>query len=157
MDEFLSALAVLWCSVTYWLGGQEIPWTKRGYKWIRRYVMPIGLCIFLIVLHAIWWKAVLACTGLSGATHLGYGVKDSNAKFAKLKAVFAYAYTGLLMGGFAWILCYPHWNWMIGFPFTYHTAYGAISLKWDRFRWAFVGELVGIGIGIAYITSLSFR
>ena len=144
-EEFISALAILWCSVTYWLGGQELPYYDRGFKWIRRYLMPLGLSIFLIVLHAVWWKAILACLGLSGATHLGY--KDK---------VWRFAISGLLMGAPALILCWPHFNWMVGFPFTYHTAYGAISLRYDRFRWAFTGELVGIGIGLAYVTSATF-
>ena len=146
MNEFLSALAVLFCSTCYFLGGQENPWTKKGFgKWIRRYVLPAGLCIFLIALDAPWWKACLSCVGLSGALHIGYQNK-----------IWKFAASGLLMGLPAIILCRPNSNWMVFLPMIFHTIFGAISLKWNRFMWgAFVGTLMGTGISIAYLSSLN--
>jgi hypothetical protein len=143
MTEFISAIGVLWCSITYWAGGQELPFFNRGFKWIRRYAMPLGLCAVLIWLGAIWWKAVLACLGLSAATHIGY--QDKWYKFTL---------TGLAMGAPAFILSFPDFNWLVGLPCSYHTAYGLISLKNNRFQWAWVALLMGTGIGIAYISSI---
>lgn len=142
MTELYQSLAVIWCSVTYWLGGFEIPWTKRGYKVIRRYIMPAGLCVFLILLGALWWKAFFSCVLLSGATHVGYQNKW-----------WKFALVGFLFSVPALILSWPTFNWMAFFPFTYHLAYGIISLRFNRFSWSFVALLTGTGIGLAYVTS----
>ena len=142
MSEFLAALAVLWCALTYWLGGQELPFVNRGYKWLRRFVLPGGLVIFTLALGAPWWKALLACAGLCGALHLGYQNK-----------VWKYAMTGALMGLPSLIL--GLW-WTAALPALFHTVFGIVSLKDNRFRWgAYVGVLVGASIGIAYTTVLS--
>lgn len=142
MTEFLKAITVIFCITTYWLGGQTVAFFDRGFKFIRRYIMPAGLCLFLIALGAVWWKAVLACGLLCAATHIGYQSR-----------VWKYAMTGFLMGAPALILSYPRFNWMAFFPMTYHTAYGYISLKFNRFSWAFVAIAMGMGIGFAYVTS----
>jgi len=140
MQEFIAASAVLWCSVTYWLGGQEIPIAKRGFKWIRRFVMPAGLAVFLMVLGAVWWKALLACALLSAATHIGYQSK-----------LWKYTFSAVCMAAPSLILGF---HWTVVLPITYHTAYGAISLHDNKFRWAYVGLLMGTGIGIAYVSAL---
>lgn len=142
--EFTEALAVLWCCVTYWLGGQTLPVFNRGFKSIRRYVMPIGLCIFLVVLGVMVEKVILACLFLSLATHLGYQNK-----------VWKYAACGLALGVPTLFISYPTFNWMMLIPMIFHTLYGWVSLRFNVFRWAFVAEIMGIGIGIAYVTSIT--
>lgn len=141
--EFAKALTVLFCAASYWLGGQELPVLHRGYKWIRRYLMPAGLCAGLILMGATGWKAVASCALLSIATHVGYGT-----------SIPMLSITGLLMGLPAAILSFPLLNWMVGLPFIFHTAFGIVSVQFNRFVWAYVGLLMGLGIGIAYVTSL---
>lgn len=157
MSEFLSALTLFWCSITYWMGGQGFPkrglsWLKseswasdntEGRKWIRRFLLPIGLCIFLVALGAVWWKAALACSLLCAALHLGYGSEWQ-----------MFASTGFLMGLPAEILCWPQLNWMILLPCAFHTGYGLLSLKFNRFQWAWVAQLMGFAIAIAYLSSV---
>ena len=142
-SEFISCLTVLWCSVTYWLGGQELPLIGRGYKWIRRFGLPIGLFIGLCILGAVWWKAAIACTLLSAALHIGYQNR-----------VWKYTASAICMAGPSLIL---GWHWTLVLPITYHTAYGAISLRDNKFRWVYVGLLMGIGIGICYVSALPTR
>jgi len=141
MQEFVSALTVLWCSITYWLGGQEIPGLDRGYKWIRRFGLPAGLCLGLIILGATWWKVLIACVLLSAALHVGYQAK-----------VWKYTFSAALMAAPSLILGF---HWTIVLPITYHTAYGVISLRDNKFRWAYVGLLMGVGIGIAYTCAIN--
>lgn len=139
--EFIAALTVLWCAVTYWLGGQEIPGLNRGFKWIRRYLLPAGLWMGLLLLGAIWWRGLLACVGLSMALHLGYG-----------SSVVRYFLSGVAMALPSLIIGF---HWTVVLPITYHTIYGMISLKDNKFRWAYVGLLMGVGLGIAYTTAIN--
>lgn len=139
--EWKAAWTVLWCTVTYWLGGQEFPMFGRGFKWIRRFLLPVGLFVGLVMLGAAWPKAALACAGLSMALHLGYG---SN--------VARYALAGLAMGLPSLLL---GWHWTAVLPMAFHVGYGWISLKDDKFRWAYVGLLMGVGIGIAYTCAVN--
>lgn len=139
-NEFISALIIIWCSVNYWLGGQEIPWTHKGYKAIRRFFMPAGLCLGLTILGAEYWRAIAACSLLCAATHIGY--QNKWWKFA-LTAI-AMALPSLILG----------FRWTIILPVLHHTIYGFISLRDNRFRWGYVGLLMGIAIGICYICAL---
>lgn len=140
MTEFESAITVIWCGVTYWLGGQELPWFKRGFKWIRRFVMPLGLCFSLITFGGILPRtAILACSLFSATAHPGYQNK-----------LWKYALTGLLMGLPALLIDV---NVLCLLPMAFHTIYGLLSLKMNKFRWSFVGILMGIAIGIAYVSS----
>jgi len=136
MSEFIISCAVIFCGVSYWLGGQEIPWTKRGYKWLRRFLLPIGLFIFLIVLGAIWWKALIACVGLSAALHLGY--QSSLIKYALCG--LAYGLPALIFG----------FQWTIFLPAAFHTLFGSISLRDNNFKWSYIAILEGISIGVCY-------
>lgn len=138
--EFVNSLTVLWCATTYWLGGQEIPWTKRGYLWIRRYLMPIGLYAALIYMKAPFDKALIACALLAAATHIGYG-----------GSVLRYALSGFAMG-IPSIVLGLYWTALL--PMITQTVFGWISLKDNKFDWAYVAILVGASIGIAYVAAV---
>ena len=140
MNEFVSSLTVLWCTVTYWLGGQQIPWTGKGYLWIRRVLMPIGLCAGLIFLGVVPYKASIACILLSAATHLGY--QDKIWKF------FA---TAACMSAPSVIIGY---HWTVFLPIFVQPFFGWISLKDPRFKWAYVALLMGASLGIAYVAAI---
>lgn len=86
-------------------------------------------------------KVICAMTLLSVATHLGY--QNKWWKFTLIGA--ALSTPSLLIGA----------HWTVVLPITYHTAYGIISLRDNRFKWAFVGILMGVGVGIAYVAPLS--
>lgn len=139
--EFAQALTVLWCSVTYWLGGQELPFVKRGFKQIRRYGLPIGLMLALWYMGADRDKACLACIGLSVALHIGY--QSSLAKYAVTGSVMALP--SLILGP----------SWALWLPVLCHPGLGYASLKDNRFKWAFVALLQGASIGICYLLASS--
>lgn len=135
----MNVIIVLYCAITYWLGGQTLPYFNRGYKWIRRYALPIGLLIYLITQGNSVPQSIIACVGLSIALHIGYGDK-----------IAMYALTGLLMGIPAAVL-YPSFSWLIFLPCAVHTFFGYLSLRINKFGWAYVALLTGASIGIAYI------
>jgi len=142
MNEFITGLTVVLCGLFYWLGGQEVPWTRRGYKWIRRFVLPVVLCVALIYLGAAWHKALAACSGLCVALHVGYQTH-----------LWKYAITGAFMGACALIVS-PQIDlrWLITLlPAVFHTGFGLLSLKDNKFGWAIVAVLMGVSIGTVYL------
>ena len=141
MREFISALAILWAAVFYWLGGQALPYFNRGFKWLRRFVLPLGLAIFLITLGAPWWKSLLSCAGLCAALHIGYGT-----------SLFRYLLAGCVIALPSAILGL---HWTIILPPIFHTLFGYLSLKDNRFGWNAVAILMGTAIGITYITTIN--
>jgi len=142
--EFWKAVLVLWCAVMYWLGGQEIPWTKRGYKFFRRFAMPIGLALGLIfLLGGPWYRVIPACVLLGAGCHLGYGTE-----IWKLPLTAAAMVSGVLV---LYLPVIP--PWWVGIPITYHTAYGIMSRRYPKFVWAYVAVLMGVGLGIAYTSA----
>lgn len=140
--EFVAATAVGWCVLTYWLGGQEIPGLGRGYKWIRRFCLPIGLFVALLALGSPWYLAALACGLLCAALHLGY---NTNLWLLPL--------TGLAMGAPALLLG----TFTVGqlilavCPAVVHGALGLVSRHDNKFTWAFVALAMGYTIGVAYV------
>jgi hypothetical protein len=140
--EFVAALTVFWCIFCYWLGGQEIPGLKRGFKWIRRFCLPIGLFVALLALGSTWYLAALACGLLCGALHLGY---NTNLWLLPL--------TGLAMGAPALLLGTFTLNQLIMalLPATGHAALGLVSRLDNKFAWAFVALAMGYTIGVAYV------
>lgn len=147
MREVVGGVAVLWCAMTYWLGGQELPGLNRGFKWIRRFAMPLGLFFALLVLSSertlqSSLHIGLCMALLSGACHFGYQA-----------SVWKYALVGLLLGLPAVVLLHPHWTSLL--PCVFHAGFGIVSLKDNKFGWSMVAILTGTSIGIAYVTSVN--
>jgi hypothetical protein len=141
--EFVAATAVGWCILCYWLGGQEIPGLKRGYKWIRRFGLPAGLCIGLLALKPeAWYLVAPACGLLCGALHLGY---NTNLWLLPLTGL-AMGAPALMLGTFTvaqlvWAVC----------PALMHLGLGLISRHDNKFVWALVALAMGYVIGVAYV------
>lgn len=145
--EFIGASTILWCIVTYWAGGQQLPVLGKGFKWIRRFGLPIGLFIGLAWLRPdIWYLALLACTLLCGALHLGYNTN-----------LWLLPVTGLAMGAPALVLG-GFGAWEIGvacLPMLVHTIAGLLSRTSNRFGWSWVALAMGWAIGVAYVYQAS--
>lgn len=140
MTEWSQALMVLWCAFTYWLGGQEIPGLFRGFKAVRRYLMPVGM-FGLLYNQAPLLSLIFALLTLSLALHIGY--QNKLWKFLLTGALFSLP--SLLLGCSVGILLPP----------LFHTLFGAISLRDNKFKWAYVGILTGASIGICYGMAIS--
>jgi len=142
MREFIAASGVLWCIITYWLGGQEIPFINQGFKWIRRFAMPIGMFFILWYLGSPVILGAIACALLCLGTHLGYRNK-----------VWLYALTGLAMGLPALLLSqFTLTSLLISLiPCLVHTGLGYLSLRLNKFSWSFVALAMGWAIGVTYV------
>ena len=140
MSEWNQSLLVIWCAVTYWLGGQEIPGLFRGFKAVRRYLMPAGMYGLLFGKSGSL-GLILAVIGLSAATHTGYQNK-----------VWKYALTGALFSLPSLLLGYSVGVYL---PPLFHVFFGSLSLRYNGFKWAFVGILTGISIGICYAMAIN--
>lgn len=137
MTEFISSLAILFTSATYFLGGQELPYFNRGFKWIRRFLLPLGLFLFMVYLGGHFASSLVSCLLLSVALHLGYQDK-----------LYKFFWTGLLMG-LPSILIGFYWTAFL--PAVAHTLFGWISFKDNNFKHAWTGLAVGFCVGIAYL------
>lgn len=142
MKEFIGASAVLWCIACYWLGGQEIPFINQGFKWIRRFMLPIGLGTCLVILGSPVTLVLLAMSLLVLGLSLGYQNR-----------IWKYFLTGLVMGLPALMLGrFSSFNLLIVLtPCLVHTGLGWLSLKLNRFQWSWVALVMGWAIGVAYV------
>ena len=75
-----------------------------GFKWARRYVLPMVVLVALWLSGAVWWKFVGVGACLCGAMHLGYG--DSTPWWLKTLVICSY-FASTLWLGFSWtqIIC----------------------------------------------------
>lgn len=90
--------------ILFALGGTEIPTTGRGYKWLRRFVMPVFLA-GIALLYAPWWACVGYGLTTSVALHMGYGDRCSWLKRAFI--FISYGVTSLWFGFSWWIAITP--------------------------------------------------
>ena len=78
-----------------------------GYKWVRRYVLPVLLVAAMLTLcGVVWWKGLLAMALLCGTLHLPYG--DSIPTEILKFLVFSSYFIALLpLGITAWMIFSP--------------------------------------------------
>lgn len=104
MNELLMIAVMAWGGVCFALGGTEIPWTGKGYKWIRRQVMPLGFAVLAYFLGLVWWKCVIFLV-LSMFLRAGYG--DSSPYWKKILVFIAYGLPSLVIGFSWWVVITP--------------------------------------------------
>ena len=66
MNEWNYIILIPLCSVLFMLGG-------TGFKWMRRYLMPVLLGILCLLNGIIWWRALSYALMLGVGTSLPYG------------------------------------------------------------------------------------
>jgi hypothetical protein len=136
-EWYFIAIIALW-TVLFPAGGTELPATKKGYKWLRRYLAP-GLTLpLLLLLGIVWWRALLCCGLLSGFMHLGYG----NGKTWGYRALIGvlYAIPSVIIG-FTW--------WTVILPLGFIGLFVASNLDKveEDFPWVLVCAMYGAMIG----------
>ena len=137
-EWYFIIICALW-AFSFPAGGTELPATKRGYKWIRRYLAPALTVPLLILLGNIdWWRVVLACGLLSGAMHLGYGSKVGWARRALIACLMVIP---SLFLGFSWLTA--------AFPVVFLGLYALSNWKpmAKSFTWVLVCSINGIVLG----------
>jgi len=137
-EWYLIGIVVAW-TLLFPAGGTEVPATKRGYKWLRRYIAPALSLLFLILIDSVaLWRSILCCCALCGLMHLGYG----NGKSWGYRAIVGllYALPSLFLGFSFWFFLLP-----VGFITLFAVSMWKPTAK--MFPWVLVCAIDGALIG----------
>lgn len=91
------------------LGGTEIPKFKRGFKWLRREVLPVLWALLAFSAGFEWWRCLAFAIAQDIVFRLPYG--DRTPTWVKLLVFLTYPLPSLLFGLTEWqaycgILCF---------------------------------------------------
>ena len=143
MNEWLMILAVTFSVATFAAGGTDL--NGRGHKWLRRFILPIGLGA-LALLYAPWWACLGYTATLSAFLHLGYGSKAS------------WLYRAFIFTGYGASALWFGWSgWVIATPILCLLAFWLSNQKQSEsmFFWKSVEMLFAFLIAVTFINSLS--
>lgn len=137
-EWYFIAIIATW-TILFPAGGTELPATKKGYKWLRRYFAPaLTLPLLLLIGDVAWWRVVLCCGLTAGAMTLPYG-KNSTWLERTFTAVCMPLPTLFL--GFSW--------WLPIFPIIFLALFALSNWKVTAksFPWVVVCAIYGALIG----------
>ena len=143
MSEWWMIFAVTFSVATFAAGGTDL--NGRGYKWIRRFLMPIGLGA-LSLLYAPWWACLGYTATLCAFLHMGYGSKAS------------WLYRAFIFTGYGASALWFGWSWWIVItPAVCLAAFWLSNFKPSEktLFWKAWEMLAGFLIAVTYINSLS--
>ena len=115
-ELYIIACAVL--GALLWpLGGTGIPFFKRGFKWLRREVLPASWGLLAYSAGFDWWKCLAMAVCFDVAFRLPYG--DRTSVWLKLIVFMSLPLASLWLGLNIWqvitgVLCFLMWalsNW----------------------------------------------
>jgi hypothetical protein len=105
MSELLMIIIMSVSGALFALGGTEIPYFKTGFKWLRRFVLPLFLALGCVLSGVSWWQASIYAVLLCVALIQGYGEKASY--FKKFIIFCAYSGCSAVIGLSWWLLITP--------------------------------------------------
>ena len=143
INEWHMILAVLWSVGLFAAGGTDL--NGKGHKWIRRFILPIGLGA-LALLYAPWWACLGYTATLSAFLHMGYGSKAS------------WLYRAFIFTGYGASALWFGWSgWVIATPILCLLAFWLSNQKQSEsmFFWKSVEMLFAFLIAVTFINSLS--
>jgi hypothetical protein len=128
-------------SLLFPLGGTDIPFFGRGFKWIRRELLPIAWATLAFTAGLEWWRCVGLAIGLDVAFRLPYG--ERTKYWLKAVVFSAYSLPTLFLGFNIWQLTSP----------AYFLLFVLSNWKPTErmFNWvtacAIIGGMLGVTIG----------
>jgi len=143
MTELLMIAVIGSGAILFPLGGTEIPYFGRGFKWIRREALPIawGICLYLAV--PCVWKALCFVILQDIAFRMPYGEKTPY--IVKLAVFCGYSVPSLLYGLTVWQAITP--IVLLALFALSNKRMTAKDFPWKVVE-AFMGFLVGISVAI---------
>lgn len=124
-------------------GGTLFSIGGTGYKWARRFILPVLLALIGAISGVLWWKCLILCLGLIGALHLGYGQKVPY--WGKFLVGCAFVAPTLVLGLTVWQIITPV-AW-IGMFWLSNQIWSS-----SQFKWKVVEFLTGTLIGVIIAT-----
>lgn len=136
MGEWNYIIAAPLAAMLFAIGG-------TGFKWARRYVLPVCLGILCIVNGIVWWKAALV-TFLSVTSYcLPYG-ESLPQEFLKFLVFTSYFASLLVIGVSGWMIISPI---ILMFMFSAsNQPWGEKLVAWKVWELT-AGFLIGITLG----------
>ena len=102
--EWVWIAVMIWCGALFAAGGTHIE-GPGGQKWLRRYLLPIGLAILAYFLGLVWWKCLVFLALSIASLSAGYG---TNSPYWKKILVFtSYGLPSLVIGFSWWVVITP--------------------------------------------------
>jgi len=133
-NEIIYILMMASGVILFPLGGTEIPFVKKGYKWFRRFVYPFVMFILAFWFGMPLWANVACSSLLCAALHLGYG--GTKPYWYKFLVGVAYALPSLFFGFSLWVILTP----------VIFLALFALS-NWQKTSGSFIWKIVEGAIG----------
>jgi hypothetical protein len=135
MNEWIIIGVVVLGSALFAIGG-------TGFKFVRRFIMPVVLATGAFLLGIIWWRClIMACLTIS-AMHLGYG--ENQSLWRKILTVLSFSIcllplaTGL--NGFLTLIT----------PLFFGLSYW-LSRKFNWWTWKLVELTAGFNLGLVVV------
>ena len=105
MSELLMIAIMSISGILFSLGGTEIPYFKTGFKWLRRFVLPIFLALGCVLSGVSWWQASIYALLLCASLHMGYG--SSSPYWKKFLIFVSYSGVSAVIGLSWWLVITP--------------------------------------------------
>jgi hypothetical protein len=105
MSELLMIIIMSVSGALFALGGTEIPYFKTGFKWLRRFVLPLFLALGCVLSGVSWWQASIYALLLCASLHMGYGERASYLK--KFLIFVSYSGVSAVIGLSWWLVITP--------------------------------------------------
>lgn len=120
-------------------GGVLFALGGTGFKWARRFILPVLLTVVAGFGGVIWWRCLIFWAGETGVLHLGYG--ESLPYWRKAITFMLYVIPTLILG-FSW--------WQLITPLVMLGMFKLSNMRWSSNIvvwkvWEFIsGCLLGI-------------
>jgi hypothetical protein len=144
--EIVIIICTVFGGALFALGGTEIPMFGRGFKWLRREVLPLLWALLALVSGFEWWRCVGLAVSYDVVFRLPYG--DRTPRWLKFLVFMAYPLPSLFLGFNVWQLyvgglCFLFWalsNWK---PTARMFEWVISCLLMGGFLGVMVGQLIG--------------
>ena len=135
MGEWIIIGVVSLSGILFAVGG-------TGFKWTRRFVMPVVLAIGAFLLGIVWWKCLVSFFLTVGAMHLGYG--EHHPLWYKALTILSFALCLLpLASGLNGLLT-------LIVPLVFGTGYW-LSRKYNWWAWKLTELATGGSLGFTVV------
>lgn len=137
MNEWVMIAVMVWCMALFAIGG-------TGFKWARRYVLPVGLGLLGAFLTS-WWQGLGFAITLCAFLCMGYGERAS--WWYRILIFTGYGTASLWFGWSWWLIITP-----LGCAAMFY--FSNLKLTASSFTWKIPESGMGFLISAGYISAI---